>query len=92
VALQNLDDIGWLRLQEAARDALPDLVRGRGPTHRPGTMRGGSAGGGSWRPQPPSRRLPPAHMGRATFLRLIAGWLVGVAGILALVLAIRWLA
>ncbi len=43
------------------------------------------------RPAAPSRKLPTAHMGRASFLRLTGIWLGAVLALLAIVLAIRWL-
>lgn len=89
MALHDLDDIGWFRLERLARAALPEVMPGRKP--RRGAIGRHAGGTGHGPPLPPSRRLPPAHMGRASFLLLVGAWLAAVAVILALVLAVRWL-
>jgi len=44
------------------------------------------------RPRPPSRRMARCHMPRAAFLALAFGWTFALAALLAVVLALRWLA
>jgi len=80
------------RLEGAGRVTLRwrKVVGDRRATRRFGALRQGS--GGSRRPLPPSRRLPWAHMGRATFMLVIAGWLAAVAGVAVLALVMRALA
>jgi hypothetical protein len=43
------------------------------------------------RPRPPSRRMARAHMPRRAFMVLALGWIVGVATLFGIVLALRWI-
>ncbi|HUI97013.1 MAG TPA: hypothetical protein VLX44_14745 [Xanthobacteraceae bacterium] len=51
----------------------------------------GAARNASRRPPAPSRRAARAHMPRRIFLALVLGWGIALAGLLAIVLALRGL-
>ena len=83
--MEQFVDLPWQRIpgepggEGAPREAA--LWRFRRPT-----------GAAIERPRPPSRRMARCHMPRRAFLALACGWSFAVAGLLAVVLALRWLA
>jgi hypothetical protein len=89
VALQDIDGVSFVPAAPPARVTLPDLDAGRRAKLRPpGAVRAGRSRG--MRLPPPSGRLRPTKMSRATFVRLTAIWFAAVVAVLAIALALRW--